>query len=87
MRKALQIFAGFVLAIGTVGGGVSVIALLSDPPSQTAFNATILATSLGIILFAGILWMLADISNALHFDVRAVDSEAAKTAERSEARR
>jgi hypothetical protein len=66
MRSVLQYFAGFVLAVSALFMGFAVMALVNDPPSQAAANAQILIALVGLVLFAGILWMLADISNALH---------------------
>jgi len=69
MRAVLQIFAGFILAISALLSILGLFALGYDPSSQQAFDAEVLAGLVGFLLFAGILWMLVDISNALHPEV------------------
>jgi hypothetical protein len=66
MRSALQVFAGIVLGIAALLSGIGLLALINDPPSTAASDAHVLEELVGLMLFAGMLWMLGDISNALH---------------------
>jgi amino acid transporter len=65
MRSVLQFFAGIVLIVGTLLSLMGLFALVNDPRSMMQEDAGILAGLILLVLFAGVLWMLVDISEAL----------------------
>jgi predicted branched-subunit amino acid permease len=65
MRSSLQVFAGIVLAIAVPFTFLALVALARDPQQALATDAQILVSLIGIMLFAGILWVLSDIAAAL----------------------
>jgi len=68
VRQTLRVVAGILLAAGAIGVGVSLVLMLSafaQVQSQAAGNEAVLGASLGDIVFAGILWVLIDIANAV----------------------
>ncbi len=66
MRSVLRVFAGGIFGVGGLLSVLGLLALVSDPREAQAADAQILGTLIGLVLFAGILWMLTDISDVLH---------------------
>ena len=66
--RHLRVVAGILLAAGAIGVGVSLVLMVSafaQVQSQAAGNEAVLGAALGDIVFAGILWVLIDIANAV----------------------
>jgi len=75
MRSLLKVVAGGILGIGGFLSVLGFIALVSDPREAQGADAQILVSLIGVVLFAGILWMLTDISEALHSTIDTVKQD------------
>ena len=72
MNMALRVLAGVALGIASLLSIPALIAIASDSREVQAEDARILVMLIGLVLFAGILWLLTDIARSLDGKTRNV---------------
>ena len=60
----LKFVSGLLLAAGTIQASISFL-MIFEPTKERFQNEIFLGAGLGTIVFAGILWVLIDIANAV----------------------
>ena len=65
MRKTLRVISRIVMVVSGLIALVGVFAFFADPKTAMATNGYIVAVAVSILIGAGILWMLIEISEQI----------------------
>lgn len=62
MRTTLKVIASIVIVLSGVIAVIGLFALFADSREAMGTNAAVIGAALSVLMFAGILWMLTEIS-------------------------